>query len=66
MLVFIGDFSYIKYSLLAELLKDHCLGGKMLGNLMMVLGNDARMVYIKNNYTYLAFIHFEKRFRQIN
>ena len=32
----------------------------MLGNLMMVLGNDAGLVCIKNNYTFLAFYSLMK------
>jgi hypothetical protein len=46
-LVFMGDLSYIIYSLIAELLWDHWLGGNNAAGLWMLLG--VAMIFIKNN-----------------
>ena len=52
-----GDLSYIRYSLIAELLWDHWLGGNNAAGLWMVLG--VAMIFIKNNKS-SRFIHSNK------
>ena len=49
-----GDLSYIRYSLKAELLGIHWLGGNNTAGLWMVLG--VAMICIKNNKS-SRFIH---------